>query len=87
MDRIKSFPWSSSSVACGMWPIVSVLFYMLLHLIFSLKSVPPLPCTRVFAAVDGTMIELFWVLGIAVLRLGMARESLTLREALVAALC
>jgi hypothetical protein len=66
---------------------VSVLFYMLLQLIFSLKPVPPLPCTRVFAAVDGTMIELFWVLGIAVLRLGMARESLTLREALVAALC
>jgi hypothetical protein len=33
------------------------------------------------------MIELFWVLGIAVLRFGMARESLTLGEALVTALC
>lgn len=60
---------------------------MLLHLIRSLKPVPPSPGTRVFAAVNGTMIELFRVLGIAVLRLGMARESLALREALVAAFC
>jgi hypothetical protein len=66
---------------------MSVLFYMLLHLIRSLEPILPSPCTRIFAAVNGTMIELFWVVGIAVLRLGMARESLTLREALVAALC
>jgi hypothetical protein len=87
MDRIKSFPWSSRSVARRIWPIVSVLFYMLLHLIFSLKPVPPSPRTRVFAAIDGTVIELCRLFRIAVFGLGVAGESLTLRETLIAALC
>lgn len=45
-------------VICRVWPVMSVVLYVLFDLVRSSKSLSSPACTRVFAAVDGAVIVL-----------------------------
>jgi hypothetical protein len=85
----------SGQLGCGafrpvkrrMWAIMPKVFYVLLCLVRSCKSLSPRPCSRVFAAVDGTVIVFGWIACITVFALHVSVKSLSLGEAFEATVC
>jgi hypothetical protein len=66
---------------------MSIFFYVLLYLIGPGKPPSPLTCARIFAAIDGTVVEFCGISAVAVLRLDMPIEGLLLGEAFGTTFC